>query len=161
MMTPAPIVSAAQARDYFLKYQKHDYYQGEERQCPGQWHGEGARLLGLRGDVVEAVRQHHSDTLTEHNEDDTHTLARILGAAGLIAKLLCENPNKEVVAQTCATAGEIVGLNALAFQNALQDLDSSISEFAKLLDVDIIESKVFLRVCEIVTETLEDQASAV
>lgn len=111
--------------------------------------------------VVEAVRQHHSDTLKEHKEDDNHTLARILGAAGPIAKLLCENPNKDGVARTSATAMEIIGLNALAFQNVLQDLDSSISEFAKLLKVDIIESKVYSRVCQIVAETLEEQTSAV
>ena len=110
--------------------------------------------------VVEAVRQHHSDTLKEHKEDNTHTLARILGAAGLIAKLLCESPDKEV-AQTCATAMEIAGLNALAFQNILQDLDSGISELAKLLNVDIIESKVYSRVCEIVAGMLADQTSAV
>ncbi|MCZ6774757.1 MAG: HDOD domain-containing protein [Proteobacteria bacterium] len=111
--------------------------------------------------VVEAVRQHHSDTLKEHKEDDTHTLARILGAAGLMAKLLCEIDDKEVVAQICAAAMEIVGLNALAFQNVLQGLDSNISDFAKLLNVDIIESKMFSRLCEIVAETLEDQTSAV
>ncbi len=111
--------------------------------------------------VVEAVRQHHSDTLTEHREDDAHTLARSLGAAGLMAKLLYELNDRDVVVRVCATAMEIGGLNALAFQNALQDLDSTVSDFAKLLNIDIIESKMYSRICEIVAETLEHRTSVV
>src|ERR1700716_3182891 len=43
--------------------QQSDYYD-ENRTVEGQWHGRGAELLGLRGQVAsedfEAVRQRHS-----------------------------------------------------------------------------------------------------
>ena len=43
--------SSTQAKSY---YSQADYYLANEQELPGQWRGEGARLLGLSGEVKQA-----------------------------------------------------------------------------------------------------------
>ncbi|MFQ5412262.1 MAG: HDOD domain-containing protein, partial [Phycisphaerae bacterium] len=110
--------------------------------------------------IVEAVRHHHDKDLLECQDDDAYILARLLSGAGRIAKLLCENRDKDTVVETCMKAMETVGLDAKALPHMLEDVEGTIREFAELLHTEIIASKVYARITEIITEALAEKATA-
>jgi hypothetical protein len=51
MLSVTPSVNAQQAKDYFTRHMDRDYYLRDAAEFPGQWHGRGAELLGLSGQV--------------------------------------------------------------------------------------------------------------
>ncbi len=51
MLNITPCVSAQQAKDYFTRHMDRDYYLKDSAEFPGLWHGRGAELLGLSGQV--------------------------------------------------------------------------------------------------------------
>jgi len=44
-------VNAEQAKDYFTRHMDRDYYLRDSAEFPGEWHGRGAEMLGLKGQV--------------------------------------------------------------------------------------------------------------
>ncbi|MGB6690386.1 MAG: MobF family relaxase [Terracidiphilus sp.] len=54
MIFITPSTSATEAKDYYThQLAPSDYYTKDMAEMPGQWHGLGAELLGLRGDVQQ------------------------------------------------------------------------------------------------------------
>jgi conjugative relaxase-like TrwC/TraI family protein len=44
-------VNAQQAKDYFTRHMDRDYYLRDSAEFPGEWHGRGAEMLDLKGQV--------------------------------------------------------------------------------------------------------------
>jgi conjugative relaxase-like TrwC/TraI family protein len=54
MIFITPCTSAEQAKDYFTRHlAPSDYYTKDVAETPGQWHGLGAELLGLKGEIKQ------------------------------------------------------------------------------------------------------------
>jgi conjugative relaxase-like TrwC/TraI family protein len=54
MLFITPSTSATEAKDYYTRQlAPSDYYTKDMTEMPGQWHGMGAELLGLKGDVQQ------------------------------------------------------------------------------------------------------------
>jgi len=51
MLSVTPCVNAQQAKDYFTRHMDRDYYLRDSAEFPGEWHGRGAEMLGLSGQV--------------------------------------------------------------------------------------------------------------
>src|SRR5580698_3621900 len=51
MLCVTPSANAQQSKDYFTRHMDRDYYLRDSAEFPGQWHGRGAELLGLSGQV--------------------------------------------------------------------------------------------------------------
>src|SRR5579863_2954449 len=51
MLSVTPSVNAQQAKDYFTRHMDRDYYLRDSAEFPGEWHGRGAEMLGLSGQV--------------------------------------------------------------------------------------------------------------
>jgi conjugative relaxase-like TrwC/TraI family protein len=51
MLSVTPSTDAQQAKDYFTRHMDRDYYLRDAAEFRGQWHGRGAELLGLSGQV--------------------------------------------------------------------------------------------------------------
>src|SRR6516164_7864125 len=51
MLFITPSVNAQQAKDYFTRHMDRDYYLKNSAEFPGLWHGRGAEMLGLSGQV--------------------------------------------------------------------------------------------------------------
>jgi conjugative relaxase-like TrwC/TraI family protein len=51
MLSITPSTNAQQAKDYFTRHMDRDYYLRDAAEFPGHWHGRGAELLGLSGQV--------------------------------------------------------------------------------------------------------------
>jgi conjugative relaxase-like TrwC/TraI family protein len=54
MLFITPSTSATEAKDYYTRQlAPSDYYTNDMAEMPGQWHGLGSELLGLKGDVQQ------------------------------------------------------------------------------------------------------------
>ena len=52
MLFITPSTNAVAAKDYYTRQlERSDYYMKDAQEMPGQWHGLGAELLGLKGEV--------------------------------------------------------------------------------------------------------------
>ena len=51
MLSVTPSVNAQQAKDYFTRHMDRDYYLRDSAEFAGEWHGRGAEMLGLKGQV--------------------------------------------------------------------------------------------------------------
>src|ERR1019366_5394569 len=52
MLFITPSMNAVAAKDYYTRQlERSDYYMKDAQEMPGQWHGLGAELLGLKGEV--------------------------------------------------------------------------------------------------------------
>jgi conjugative relaxase-like TrwC/TraI family protein len=51
MLSVTPSVNAQASKDYFTRHMDRDYYLRDSAEFPGEWHGRGAEMLGLSGQV--------------------------------------------------------------------------------------------------------------
>src|SRR5579872_339113 len=51
MLSITPSVNAQASKDYFTRHMDRDYYLRDSAEFPGEWHGRGAEMLGLSGQV--------------------------------------------------------------------------------------------------------------
>ena len=51
MLSVTPSVNAEASKDYFTRHMDRDYYLRDSAEFPGEWHGRGAQMLGLSGQV--------------------------------------------------------------------------------------------------------------
>lgn len=109
-------------------------------------------------DVVQAVRLHHDTDITDAPELVTK-LARIINAAGEIARFLCEAGSKEEVQRMCTWAMDLTDLRPRSLQRVLKLVESDITELASALHVDVIPSKVYALIAQGMTEQLEATSS--
>ena len=149
-----------------LRYQPHesnDWIQGEYN-LMGVTHGEVSVLVmeqwNLPAAVVEAVRYHHSTPADTPEDCSGATLARIVGGASDIAKVLSQTSNVESALEVCRNAMDELDLSVLV--KTLDGIQDEIGSMAELLQVDVLNSKVFALICKQLIENLQQslQSSA-
>lgn len=90
--------------------------------------------------ICEAVRHHPWESRSEHGA----SLANIVGSSDRIAKYLCERPaDIEVVLTDCQKIVEELDLDPAVLADRLQELEVQIRDFAELLHVELIHSKLY------------------
>lgn len=108
---------------------------------------------GLPDVVTDAVNLHQS---AHPGSGDAASIARLLHAADLIAKLLCELPEPDELTRVCVQATAIVGVEIHVLLNLLPTIESDIEELAGVLKVDVIPSKVYT----IIARTMQEHLAA-
>src|SRR5262245_22179680 len=115
-----------------------------ERRVIGATHAEVSNLLlqhwHLPELVCQAVSWHHADVATTGAAEQ---LARIVGAADLVAKLLCESPELEHIAEACDRASRRIQLEPGALEGILEKVETDMEELAGLLRLGIIPNSSY------------------
>ncbi len=147
--------------DYAPLHGQH--YVERERAALGLTHADVSAMVlekwMLPPAVVQAVLHHHTDDLSQVQDEKARVLASILNAAGRLAPILCEKPVNENVARACTGAMNILGIDATMLHQALKDIEPVIRDFADLLRIYIVRSNVFTRICEIIAQELSPAAA--
>lgn len=134
-----------------------------ERELLGICHAEVSAMVlekwMLPETVVEAVRQHHEVFEGPATSTDRQ-LPRIVAAADKIAKILCEKPDQQTVAQSCQEAIEGLGIDLVGLARVLDRMQDDIQQFAELLGVNVITSRIYERVIEVVQNELTAQPAS-
>ena len=129
----------------------------EERAIIQVSHGEVAAMVlshwSIPEDITRAVNLHESEN---PGADDVAMSARLLHSGDRVAKLLCEVPNAEEVAQTCNEATAFVGVDVGALLDLLPTIEKDIEELADALRIDVIPSNVY----GLIAKTIEDVIAA-
>jgi len=155
-----------------------DLYQHISRQyCP---HGQ-ADLSGLEREMLNATHGEVSAVVLEHwrlpnvvcdavrwhagNEPETPghdtRLARIVGAADRIGKYLCEAPvNFDEIGAACREAMAGIQLESSVLAKILFEIEPQIQEFASVLRIDVISSKVYTMIAQQLHDHLVEPATA-
>ncbi len=127
----------------------------EEQDIVGVTHGEVSAMVlshwTLPESVVSAVNLHQS---SNPGDDDVATIARILSSSDRIAKLLCEDPDADLVLNVCTEAMEFVGIDPTVLVKLLPTVESDIEELADALRIDVLPNDVYALVTETLTEKL-------
>lgn len=150
--TYAPIAKNYQPRG------TEDWIQAEYNLL-GVTHGEISALVleqwGLPENLVEAVKHQHTSPADMPENCPGGDLARILNAAGAIAKLLCEATETEAAIETCLQSMQKVDLDSNVLLDALKDIEQEVKDMADLLGLNILSSKVFSTIGEQLAEHLK------
>ncbi|MBI5763799.1 MAG: HDOD domain-containing protein [Planctomycetes bacterium] len=113
----------------------------------GVAHGEVSALVieqwGLPVSLVEAVRYHHSAATEMPTKGAGVILARAIGGAQLIAKILSEATDGATAVNACTMAMNRVNLNTNVLIKSLDGIDAEIRNVADLLKVEVLNSKLF------------------
>jgi HD-like signal output (HDOD) protein len=112
---------------------------------------------GLPEAAIVAVRHHHSDQLPDLPAP-TMMLAKTLNGAGEMARLLCETPNPAVVRGVCKWVTEKVGISEAVLPQVLKQVESDIGELASALKVEIVPSRVYALIADVIAQQLKDGA---
>ena len=107
--------------------------------------------------VSSAVNLHQSQT---PGEGEAASIARLLHASDSVAKLLCEVPDPNQIAEICAEATAFVGVEVDALITILPSIESDIEDLADVLRIDVIPSNVYAMITESVQEKLSSAPSA-
>lgn len=136
--------------------QGKDFVQ-REIQAVGACHPEVSAMVlerwMLPQEMVEAIRHYH-ETAPDSVSEDVRTLSGIIGGASDIARLLCEVPDKETIASACTEAMSRVGLSTTVLQHVLGEIESDVTEFAEVLKIDVIPSRVYAIIADTISEQL-------
>ena len=148
-----------------LHYQPHesdDWIQGEYN-LMGVTHGEVSALVleqwNLPDALVEGVRYHHATPADMPENSPGTMLARMIGGASGIAKVLSQTSNVDSARDTCRSAMERVNLDISVLVRALDGIEEEIEKMADLLQIDVLNSKVFTLICKQLVESLEKAES--
>jgi eukaryotic-like serine/threonine-protein kinase len=135
----------------------HDYVE-HERTALGLTHADVSAMVlekwMLPPTVVQAVRCHHNDDLTDLADENARNLAAILNASGRLGRILCEKPEKTAITEACTAAMQVLRIDATSLQQALQDVEPMIRDFADLLRIYIVRSNIFNRINDIIAQEL-------
>jgi HD-like signal output (HDOD) protein len=107
----------------------------------------------LPDNVTKAVNLQAS---TNPGQDDVSGIARILNASDSIAKLLCEIPDTDVVANVCTDATAFVGVSLETLVQLLPTIECDIEELADVLRIDVIPSNVY----SLIARSIQDKLAA-
>lgn len=147
------------------QYRPHgsdDWMHGEYN-LMGVTHGEVSALVleqwNLPENVVDAVRYHHARLTDLPADAPSQKLARVIGAAGMVAKILCEVTNVETVVTSCVDAMERVELDLSVLVRSLHGIGDQIEQTAGLLQVDVLNSKVFATIEKQLAAQLQSAAA--
>lgn len=126
----------------------------------GVTHGEISAMVidqwNLPRVLVEAVRYHHASSAEMPADCEGASLARIIGAAGDIARVLCQTSQVASATRACRQAMDRVELDVTVLLKALDGLEADIEHMADLLQVDVLDSEVFALICAQLIDTLQN-----
>ena len=127
----------------------------EERDACNVTHGEVSAMVLTHWTLPDTVTQAVNLQQSENpGDDDAGSIAQILNSADRIAKLLCEIPDTEDVAITCAEATAFVGVRLDTLIQMLPTIESDIEELADVLRIDVIPSNVYALIAKSIQERL-------
>lgn len=128
----------------------------EERSAVGVTHAEVSAMVlsywGLPDVICTAVNLHQSESIS--GTDGAPRIARILGGADRIAKLLCEIPDVAQAGQTCVEAAELMGVELGMVSQVLGKIEQDVEGLATILRIDVIPSSVYGMIAQSVQERL-------
>lgn len=143
--------------------QQGSHFLEKELQTLGITHAEvsaaALQKWNLPEDMVQAIRHSH-DTTRPNLGERAAQLAGVLNGAGQIAQLLCEAPDKKSIGSRCQDAMSLVGLDSVVLKHVLKKIEQDIGEFATILKVDVIPSRVYSLIADSIAEQLEAVPSA-
>ena len=117
----------------------------EERESVGVTHAEVSAMVlsgwGLPETICMAVNLQQS--LTVKPVDAATRIARILNASDRIAALLCEVPEPDMAAITCAEAMAFINVDLKTLVNILDDIEKDVEELASILRTDVIPTSAY------------------
>ena len=121
----------------------------------GMTHAEVSALAmerwSLPAGLVAAARHHHDESPPDTPEG-TRKLAILVGAAGELARLLCEAPDAEQIREVCGRIMPRLGLELSSLPEILHRVEPEIAETASLLHLDIVSGKIFTIIADTVSE---------
>lgn len=134
-----------------------------EVQAIGVSHGQVSAMIlehwRLPDVVCLAVRDHALAPSTD-GMPNKNKLAPIVGAADRIGKYLCETPNQiEQVIDFCRQSMASIGLEPSVLGKLLAEIEPQITDFASVLKVDVISSKVYALIAQKLQEELSTTAA--
>jgi len=111
----------------------------------------------LPRDVCAAVRSHHANPA---GIEPAAVFARLVGGADCIAKFLCEIPDIETVAPTCAEVAQSTGVGLSALCDILGAVEGDLAELAGILGIDVVPNTVYAMIAHAIQESLAAPAGA-
>ena len=99
--------------------------------------------------ICQAVANHQSDVAAN---TEAVQLARIINAADRIAKLLCESPDLEHLAQECQAAVAFVDLDLSVLLEMIGKIEADVSELAQMLKLNVIAGSVYGLIAKAIKE---------
>lgn len=143
------------------QYRPHgtDDWIADEYNLMGVEHGEVSAMVleqwKLPSELVEAVRNHHAAPGDPAGKSQDMLLAQIIGGASLIARVLCEATRPETAAAACVAAMDRVNFDVQVLVAGLEGIDDDIKQMADLLGVEVINSKLFGMIGELLVKELD------
>jgi HD-like signal output (HDOD) protein len=132
--------------EQYKPHQSTDWLMAEYN-LMGISHGEVSSLVleqwGLPASLAEAVKYHHAAATEMPQKGPGILLARVIGGASQIAKVLSETNDVPTAVAACTEAMIRVNLNTNVLIKALDGIDADIRSMADLLKVEILNSKIF------------------
>jgi len=148
----------ASVADRYRPHESDEWLQGEYN-LMGVTHGEVSALVleqwNLPTVLVEAVRYHHTPPTEVPEGCSGALLARVIGASSSVAKVLSQTSNADSAVGTCKAAMERVNLDPSVLVHALDGIEGEIEKMADLLQVDVLNSKVFGLICKQLVDSLQ------
>ncbi|MEK6643930.1 MAG: HDOD domain-containing protein [Planctomycetota bacterium] len=145
MARALPKVYAPVAARY-KPHESDEWLQGEYN-LMGVTHGEVSALVieqwGLPDSLVQAVRYHHCSATEMPAKVEGIILARAIGGAQMIGKILSETTDVSKAVNACTQSMIRVNLNTNVLIKALDGIDAEIRNVADLLKVEVLNSKIF------------------
>jgi len=130
-----------------------------EHNVMGVSHGEISALIleewNLPVSVVDGVRYHHASHGDLPKDSAGAKLAKIIGAGSIIAKTLSETMDTDVALKCCIEGMERVNLDVSVLAQALDGLEHQIEDMAKLLQVEVLASRIFSVISKQLTQTID------
>ncbi|MCB9855136.1 MAG: HDOD domain-containing protein [Phycisphaerales bacterium] len=142
------------------RYQPHsgDAWMQGEYNLMGVTHGEVTAVVleqwNLPEIMCESVRFHHATGADLPENADANLLARIVGASSAISRVLAQTMPVEQAVTTCRQAMDRVELDVKVLVKALDGLDGDIEQMAGLIQVDVLNSRVFAVLTKQLAENL-------
>lgn len=118
-----------------------------------------AMILGhwsLPDTITTAVNLHHG---SNPGDSEAGSIARIITAADMIARLLCEVPDTTEIGPACTAAAALARIDLAALATLLTSVENEIEELADILKIDVIQSNVYALIATTVQESLAAPAA--
>jgi HD-like signal output (HDOD) protein len=152
----------AAAAKQFAPHQTGDFVELENK-AVGVGHPTVSAMVLERWQLPEAmmlaVKHHHDTDLPDGLPEGVSELARVISGASAVARLLCESPEEDEIADACERAMNTVGLDLSVLQRVLGEIESDVAEFASILRIDVIPSRVYELIAQKVADRLQPQCS--
>ena len=106
--------------------------------------------------ICEAVEHHQSDVAAG---TEATQLARIISSSDRIAKLLCESPELEHLADECNEAMSFIDLDLCVLMDMIDKVEADVTELAEMLRLDVIASSVYGLIAKAIKEHVSTQSA--